>query len=52
MPELMHQQCRLVQSLQHSPLTGISGNMKVHSELFFMVVGINQAWLSVLGYVL
>ena len=52
MPELMDQQCRLVQSQQHSALTGISGYMKVRSELFFVIVGINQASLSVLGFVL
>ena len=44
MPELTDQQCGLVQSLQirHGALAAIVGNMKVCSELFFIIDRINQ----------
>ena len=53
MPEVIDQQCGLVQSLQiiHSALAGIVGNMKVCSELFFIIDRINQVQLLVFGRV-
>ena len=37
-------------NINQSAITGISANMKVCSELFFIIVGTNQAQLLVLGY--
>ena len=51
MPELTGQQCGLVQSLQirHGALAAIVENMKVCSELFFIIDRINQVQLLVFG---
>ena len=48
MPEIMDQQPRLVQSLQHQteyPYRYFSENIKVCSELFFVIAGWNKSGL-------